>query len=453
MKFSQKFLRRRTEDFSKKFSSGIWNPDILAWRDIIEDYLYISRKKINNKMAMFKLQTNILMDIINNVKIIDEYNNQFTELETKKETSIITQDEYDSDLIFIKSQLHSYDIINIALREIVDGIVWRYFNYNRAILYLLADKEPLGPLRPDKGVIESLYHFAEVFLSPDNVAIFNDISNFLRVGDITAIKNDGNIELIEIKASGGRGGGRITRQKKRMAEIVEFINIGITEYNGLKFNIMDSELKQKYYLNEFLDSIRRARFRGYDSILIGNHLIIQVIDFGKIDKEMNYIDYFEKRHASIREKWQRDNDVVMSSFMIDKLEYSRNYIPYSILPFDVDICTDIIIGRLSVLISFNYSEIFRMIAKSGWKLIDSFLFKSESELKQLEGKDVNDVPILVIRKGDLTIRVPSAHFGRLHFEFWSPKTLINHLEELYKLGPQDYDAPFINFTDDQRIWQ
>ena len=51
----------------------ICNPQVSLWRDVIEDYLYISKKRYKNKLSMFKLQLNILEEIINNIKIIDRY--------------------------------------------------------------------------------------------------------------------------------------------------------------------------------------------------------------------------------------------------------------------------------------------------------------------------------------------------------------------------------------------
>lgn len=454
MKFSQKFLSRRSQEFSEKFMVGIWNPNILAWRDIVEDYLYISRKRINNKFAMFKIQLNILMDIINNVKAIDEYKIKLKEFETDNERGLIPSDDFDYQTKNFESEINQLFIINIALREVIDGIVWRYFNFNRSILYLLADKEPLGPLRFDEGIINSLHHFAECFLSHKDIAILNDISNFLRTGDITVIKDDGTIELIEVKTSGGRGGRRITRQKQRMAEFVEFVNTGITEYDGITFNILYTDSKQTYYFKDLLDSINRARLKGFDSILIGNYLIIEVIDLGKANDAEQIKKYFNNRHKSVKDNWKRRNDLELKGWLLNKLEYSRNYIPYSILPYNVDICVDIIMGKLMIRTILNFSEVMRMIEKDGWVIKDSMFYKSEEELKNLEGKYINDIPMMVVKKGNCSINIPPTSFGRLRYELWSMKSLIEGLDEQYRHAQnKTYDALFVNYNADKRIWK
>ena len=66
---------------------------------------------------------------------------------------------------------------------------------------MLADKQPIETIRLDQGALNTLYEFSDVFSNPEAIAIYNDITNFLRVGDITQIKEDGSIEIIEVKAT------------------------------------------------------------------------------------------------------------------------------------------------------------------------------------------------------------------------------------------------------------
>lgn len=454
MKFIQNFSFGKTSEFREKFFDGIWIPNVNNWRDVIEDYLYISRKRINNKLSMFKLQLNILMDMIDNVKSIDSYKSSLIKLEKEKEQGLITEDDFNEGVKYVNTRINGFNIINMSLREIVDGIVWRYLKFNRPILYYLADKQEIGPPRPDAGLIESLNQFTDIFLSPNNFAILNDISNFLRVGDITKISEDGTIELIEVKSGKRKRGRRITRQKQRMSELVEFFNTGFSEYDGQTFKINDSNIKKIHYFGNLLDSIKRARNKGYDSTLIGNYLIIEVVDLRKVSDIEIYEKYFQKKHESVKERWNHNRDILIQSLFIQKLRYSRNYIPYSIYPYDTDICTDIIMGRLMIKTIINYSEIFRSLRKAGWQIIDSVFLKSEKELKELDGKPIKGIPFLTINKLNLTINVPAVFIGMLQFELLSFKTFVDIFEELYQQGPDiDYDASLINFTDDQRIWK
>ena len=209
MKFGQRFSIRKGLE-TEEFSQGIWNPTTRAWRDVVEDYLYISKKRMGNKLALFKLQFSILADIILNIKYIDKCKSELDKLGNIEKENDLKNEDLKRQKSYFDREIFSLRLINKALREIVDGIVWRTFDFNRAVLYMLADKEPIETIREDKGLLNSIDEFGEVFLNPDNHAIFNDITNFLRVGDITEIEKDGNINFIEVKSSKWRK-KRVTR--------------------------------------------------------------------------------------------------------------------------------------------------------------------------------------------------------------------------------------------------
>ena len=437
-----------------EFARGIWNPQMRLWRDVVEDYLYISRKRINNKLSMFKLQMDLLEDIVVNIKIIDSYKKLEGKLIEDKKNGKITKEEYENEKKHFSSEIFSKTILNKALREIADGIVWRYFDYNRAILYMLADKPPIETIRPDQGTINNLYEFSDVFLNHDAVAIYNDITNFLRVGDVTQLKDDGSIEIIEVKTSKKRG-RRITRQKQRMSELVEFFNTGLTNYDGKALKIINSNIKQKTYLGLMRNAIQKAKHRGYESLLLGKYIILEIVDFSKVKDNDNdeFLTFFSSKHKSIQEEWSERNDFVFSSFFIDKMDYPKNCAPFSIYPFNIETCTNIIMGKLMIRILFNFSEVLRIIKKSGWDIIDSIIFKSEDEIKSLQGKDVKDLSFLKISKEPLTIEVPPSLFARMQYELLSPFTLLEEFEEIYIRGPQkDFDYCLTNYINEQRNW-
>ncbi len=452
MKFGQRYSIRQNLK-PVEIARGIWNPNMLSWRDVIEDYLYISKKRINNKLSIFKLQLNILQELISNTNTIDGYKELKDKLTKDEQQGVISKEDFELDKEHINSEVLSYDIINKALREIADGLVWKYFNYNRAILYMLADKQPIEIIHLDQGTLNTLYEFSDMFLNPEAIAIYNDITNFLRVGDITQINEDDSIEIIEVKASKKRN-KRVTRQKQRMAELVEFFNTGFTNYDGKKMEIRESSIRQKNYLSLLLDGIRRARHRGYESLLIGKYLIVEIVDFRKIDDPSAFIGYFDSKHKSVKDEWKKSGDFVSSRSFIEKMDYSKNCAPFSIYPFDIELCTDIMMGALSIKVFFNFSEVLRIIKKAGWDIKDALIFRSKAEISALQGKDIKDVPFLTVKKGPLTINVPPSWIARMQFELLTPNTLIAELQESFESSPEkDVDFLLMNYLDEKSIWK
>ncbi len=452
MKFGQRHSIRKNLK-PVEFAKGIWNPGMRQWRDVIEDYLYISQKRTNNKLCMFRLQLNIFGDIATNIKQIDQYKNLEKQTIEEENNETISKEDLEHQKQHIKSEIFTLNCINKALREIVDGIVWKYFNYNRAILYMLADKQPIETLRIGKGTINNLYEFSDVFLKHDSFAIYNDITNFLRIGDITQISEDGNIEFVEVKTKKQRG-SRITRQKKRMEEVVQFFNTGHIEYEGKALKILDSKIKQKNYLKLLKNSIKKAKYKGFSTLLIGEYLILEIVDYSLVKSTDDFISYFESAHGSIQRKWNKNQDFIYSPFFLDKMDYSKNCAPFSIYPFDIETRADIIMGKLMINVKFNFSELLRIIERAGWNIKETLISKSKEELNSLYGKNINEVSLLKISKEKLTLDVPPSLIARMQYELLAPSTLLAFLEDIYNKGPQEnLNNLLTNNIDEQRIWK
>ena len=138
---------------------------------------------------------------------------------------------------------------------------------------------------------------------------------------------------------------------------------------------------------------------------------------------------------------------------MDKMDYSKNCAPFSIYPFDIKTITDIMLGQLMICCLFNYSEVLRIVQKSGWDVVDSIVFRSEEEIKLLNKNEIKDIPFMKIKKGTLSINVPPSLIARLKYELLAPSTIIEEFEETYKREPQtEFNYSLVNYIDDQRIW-
>jgi hypothetical protein len=451
MKFTQSiWIRSRMEQ--PEFAGGLWNPSRKEWRDIIESLIRMSRKYKDNKLVMFKLQLWILWDLVNESTAVIKMKDKIEELEKNFENKKIEKNQYDFDIQNLRTQIESSRLTISALREIIDGIVWRYFNYNRGLLCMLSDKQPVDLIDSNKGLETSLIKLAEIFSKEGDKAILNDLSNFLRIADVTNIQEDGTIEFIEVKSSkSGLRGARVTRQKEKMQEIVEFFNTGKKELDGKEFIINEVTVKQANHLNEWKDSILRARSSGWDSILIGNYLIVETVDITKI-KGKSISNYFDSRHKSVKEEWKKKKDLVFNAWAIEKISYVKNYAPYTIFPLDDDLCADILMGKIWVRYQINMMEVMRILKKYGWKIVDSIFLKSDEELSNPD-LNLDDMNIFVIQKEKFAISIPPTWMGRLIFEMITIKVMIEELDMYYKKNDLAFNTKMVsNNLDEQNIW-
>ena len=75
-----------------------------------------------------------------------------------------TKEDREKQIRTYQNQIGANLLINQSLKTIIDGMAWRYLNYNRAILSVLSNKEDSGPVRLDKGLITELFAFSKEIL-------------------------------------------------------------------------------------------------------------------------------------------------------------------------------------------------------------------------------------------------------------------------------------------------
>ena len=117
-----------------------------------------------------------------------------------------------------------------------------------------------------------------------------------------------------------------------MVELVSFFNTGLTMFDGKTLRIVDSDIRQKTYLSLLQEGIKQARQRGYDSVLIGEYFIVEIVDLGKLKDRSELSLFFKSKHKSVKETWLKNKDFVFPAFLSEKMEYSKNYAPFSIYP-------------------------------------------------------------------------------------------------------------------------
>ena len=198
-------------------------PDQLEW---LEDLLSISRNRQKNGLVLRKLQLVLLFEIIedeNSVKGLKK-------LAEEKglalhDTEALAQDEATKKLsAAVQNGLQFHRTRANSIRQIGDGIAWRSFGYDRAVMRLLSQR-PTKQQVSLEGTALELQEWFRNSIKDQRIGVINAVTNTLGIGDITVANSDGSGEVIEVKASKVKS-RRITRQKQQMREVVQLLNTG-----------------------------------------------------------------------------------------------------------------------------------------------------------------------------------------------------------------------------------
>lgn len=205
-------------DDKKKLEYATASAARLSWPDlmeVLEDYLYISRKRKHNRLALFKLQLILLQEIMTVEYVLKEYRRKIDEFKNQLSPPNTSEEERQAVIDDAEHEVFFHEHFAKTYREIADGIAWRTLGSNRALFSHMVARPSPGPISRE-GLESELMEFAKTFEVQEGIAILNDITNFLRVGDVTILKDDGTLEFVEVKSKRPRGGARFSRQKKRL---------------------------------------------------------------------------------------------------------------------------------------------------------------------------------------------------------------------------------------------
>lgn len=426
-----------------------WSPSIREWRDIIEDYIYISKKRKNNKLSMFKLQMELISDLIRLNDALKGYIKLFEDPEERKiqfPDTEITPDIID----YWEKEIFNHKVLINAIKDVGDGIAWRIFDYDRAIIYnMCVNNEDPGPLTLTDGFVIELHSLGD-FTNETDIKnfIYHGITNFLLISDLTLLYGNGEKEFVEVK-SGKRGRGkswkeRLERQKERAENIAKIANTdeGISSNVETKFRYIDK--KPETIINKLDTLLKRSNDNLVVTQIFSSYLGVGVVNFAMLVETES--DSWQEKLDKLKNQIKKDEkDFVMIHSSIDWNIFSPNKAPLSIHPFTPEVIANILLGKYIVNYVINITQFLREFEKKGWKATNIISERSpESE----------DKSMFTLKKGSLSISIPPLLYSRAIYEGLSVDSIILELEDILKSGPKDKKyALFYGFTKEKFLWE
>lgn len=415
---------------------------------ILEDYLHISLTRRKNPLPVFKVQLNMLRDLVTSEMAISKYKREREICETELKAEQKNKEKLEEELRIIDGQINCQRAICRAIRDIVDGIAWRLFDYDRATLLMIANR-PGNKHINLQGLNAELAEFGNAYSSGDGIAVLNDLTNFLKLGDVTVRKDEGTFELVEVK-TGHKSSGRITRQKQDLHRTVAFINTGKSETEDEQFSISQLNITPQTYISNFAGVTEEAAGKGAAIENIGDHLVVSCTDFERVN-ELGFesIKAILKKGHNCVKRWMEKGDLVINLSSQDKYIQVKRYAPFSVYRLPEKTRVKLMTGSLFFVSFVNISALLRYISERGWKLVKAP--REHAEDAENSG-NVDDMSLATVQKGPLSIAIPYSFSGRIAFEFLRLKTVADTLEAQLSAEPTGVEKNLYNFADEAGIW-
>ncbi|MEA2095991.1 MAG: hypothetical protein U9P73_04770 [Candidatus Cloacimonadota bacterium] len=408
---------------------GMWNPSLFEWRDVIEDYLLISRKRINNRLSMFKLQLELMGDIYKTQETIKAYKDILKNPSniTKYNKTASEKDISNANLTHLEKEVTNCKLIIKALKEISDGHLWRMFDFNRSLMYCLGTEDDPGYLQLDEGGLKELNNWGNQIKNESKVQfILNSLTNYARIGDVIVKNNNGIIEVKEIKSStscsGKKWRERLKRQKQRRENFVSFANNKVGKLKGNSVHIEHTSIKPKYDFTSLENILYECETNGVSSKIMNNYLGLIATDLSKPQKtQMEYRNLIQNMFNTLK----KGNDIIIPGDSQIRKKYSPNFTPFTIYPIKEKYIADLILGKKRIYYYINISEIFRIFDKNGWIVLS--YFKDTNKYNNEKEKS-----FCVIKHNELTISISWMHINQVIFDFLDLESLIELYDYTYK---------------------
>lgn len=413
------------------------------WIDIFEDYLRISRKRIKNRTAMAKLQFHLVDDLMVAQAAIKQYRKKWDDLKAEIEKRGGVDSGISGDLETVERELFLHRAHANCIRTIGDGIAWRALNYDRAALRALSGNAVKQQIL-ELGFVNELRELSRAFDTGQGMAILNALTNWLAIGDITLIKNDGSVDLVEVKSSETES-SRIARQKKKMQEVSDLLKAGRGTLDDQNITIVRLNITPENDLRELFGLLQEAGCSGWVGRRVSGWSYLEAIDFrvlGDFERAKNEAIERESRETA---SWG-NNDFVVALDSLDLLAFTPNCAPFTVFPFPERLCIELATGAKSYRCSLNLTEIGREFERHGWE-VEQW---PQDLLKEGAGPDS---PYFRLRKDGLHHELPPADVMRMQMETLRPHAILQALEAVLKLGPGGVpSAIFIVYEGEKDLW-
>ena len=158
------------------------------------------------------------------------------------------------------------DRICHQLRAIGDGLAWRASGYDRRYVIALSSSAATGTVAGNAGLPRELAA-AAAMRAAGSFGLLHDLTNCLRIGDITEFRPDGSKLLYEIKSSPKAKTGP---QRRRMNAAVEAVMSGGELPNRPGTRIITPTVRCRTHIRSFVSAISQAHERGTAGIPISD---------------------------------------------------------------------------------------------------------------------------------------------------------------------------------------
>jgi hypothetical protein len=327
-------------------------------------------------------------------------------------------------------ELEAYVFERLArqLRTVGDGFAWTCFGYDRRIILALSRNESPGPMYGKDGLPYELGAIQELWKTKQHFTLHHDLTNCLRIADLTEFTADGKRLFREIKAKPHTE----KKQLERAQAVVNAINSG----GVLPSSTGDSrlvELEEPYVTNlkQLNDLLQLAKRDGCHGMKLpqGRAIVASSLPamIGRFRHDMEggarFLDSTRQqayKRASIDKAMHH-----IKGYSGDTASRSPIMAPWTIYPFTPIDCAGLACDLLFFDTTVSADALVESLKRAG--------LTGEVLLVPADTKLEGDMPVVRAQWRDRTITWHAHGLNQLLYELAEPDALARGIRELIQI--------------------
>jgi len=343
-------------------------------------------------------------------------------------------------------EVYVYARIARQLRMVGDGLAWRCFGYDRRVILTLSRNDSSGMLYGKDGLPYELGRIQELWENDRHFALHHDLTNCLRIADLTEFTGDGGALLREIKAKPHTEKKQLDRSQAAVNALMHGGNLP-----GPRSDARLVQLTELYVtsLRQLGDVIEQAKQDGcygtgltQGRALMASSLPAIVARYGE-DKEEGGRAIETARQQAIAAAGITMTLHHVKGSSGDNASRSPIMAPWSIYPFAAEDCAALICDLLVFETTTSGDALIASLERAG--------LRAELLLQPSNGLLAGDMDVLRAYLGNGALTWHAHGLNLLLFELVEPDTLARGTREVLSMANPPSE-PVMTYSHEAETW-
>jgi hypothetical protein len=343
-------------------------------------------------------------------------------------------------------EVYVYARLARQLRTVGDGLAWRCFGYDRRIILTLSRNPSPGPMYNKGGLGYELGRIQELWEQKGHFALHHDLTNCIRIADLTEFTNDGGALLHEVKAQPRTDKNQMERMQAAIDAILHGGQLPRSRVDARLVELTESYATNLKQLGDLIQLAKQHGCRGMKltqgRALMASALLACIGRWGNDHEEGGRVMEATRQRAIRR----AGIDTAMhhiKGYSGDTAARSEIMAPWSIYPFEPGDCAALICDLLIFETTVSAEALVESLERAG--------LRGELLLKPTDGRLSGDMGVVRAHWRDRTVTWHAHGLNLLLYELAEPDTLARGIREVITMDNPPAE-PVMVYANEDRVW-